>query len=66
MNKQWKSPSLEVLDTSLTMGGGGGGGRPGGGHHGGGGGRCGHRGHRGPKKDCPTPEVPPETGVGDS
>jgi len=61
MIKQWKSPSLEILDTSLTMGSGGRGGRPGGG-----GGRCGHRGHRGPKKDCPTPEVPPETGIGDS
>ena len=63
MIKQWKSPSLEVLDTSLTMGGGSGG-RPG--RPGGGGGRCGHRGHRGPKKDCPTPEVPPETGIADS
>ena len=57
MIKQWKSPSLEILDVSLTM--------RGGGHHGGGG-RCGHKGHKGPKKDCPTPEVPPETGVGDS
>ena len=64
MNKQWKSPSLEVLDTSLTMGGGGRGGHHGsGGHHGG---RCGHKGHKGPKKDCPTPEVPPETPLGDS
>ena len=62
MIKQWKSPSLEILDVSLTMRGGGGGG----GHHGGGRGKCGHKGHKGPKKDCPTPEVPPETGIGDS
>ena len=63
MIKQWKSPSLEILDVSLTMKGDGGGG-----NNGGGGGKgCGHKGHKGPKKDCPTPEVPPETpGIGDS
>jgi len=62
MKKDWNSPLLEVLDVSLTMNGGG---HRGGGHHGGGG-KCGHKGHKGPKKDCPTPEVPPETPVGDS
>ena len=41
MKKDWKAPTLEVLDVSLTMkgigGGGHGGGKPGhGGHHGGG------------------------------
>jgi len=64
MIKQWKSPSLEILDVSLTMKGPGGGGG-GGGHHSGGD-RCGHKGHKGPKKDCPTPEVPPETPPSDS
>lgn len=57
MIKQWESPSLEILDVSLTMKGGGGGGK----NHGKG---CGHKGHKGPKKDCPTPEVPPETPPG--